>query len=197
MTETTLAMPPFTATLPSGVSHRVFNFGRVSREILTTVKIFVTRSSKTRGYTDSDAVIVPLWKPQGTGRAIVTTTVEKPSEAGKKAAPSSPGQQSDSAKRVRLRQAVQRRQGVRVARSTNSPSDVINSPRPHCKPWPNWATHARACAKSPRIRSSPTASCTTTSATRSISSPTACATTRHAASPATTASSPPRRHRRN
>jgi len=41
---------------------------------------------------------VPLWNPQGTGRAIVTTTVEKPSGAGKKAVPTSSEKRSNADK---------------------------------------------------------------------------------------------------
>ncbi|ERB50830.1 hypothetical protein N806_06420, partial [Rhodococcus sp. P27] len=41
---------------------------------------------------------MPLWKSQGTGRAIVTTTVEKPSGAGKKAVPVSSEKRSNADK---------------------------------------------------------------------------------------------------
>ena len=57
--------------------------------------------------------------------------------------------------------------GSRDAPSTRSPSAAASSPPPRSRRSPSWATPARASATSPRTPSSRTASCTTTSATRS------------------------------
>ena len=73
-----------------------------------------------------------------------------------------------STRRHRMTSAADATTAPRAARrSTSSTSAATSSPRRPCRPSASSATRGPACARSPRTPSSRTASCTTTSPTRS------------------------------